>query len=165
MQKLVFIVFFFLLFHLSACLAQSNTPKEAIDTTLKQNIIVGAENFSAYLPLLANKKIALLINQTAQVNGVLLPDTLVKLGVDIVKIFSPEHGFRGIADAGATVKDGIDTATGIPVISLYGKNKKPTALQLKGVDIVIYDLQDVGVRFYTYISTLEYLIEACSENK
>ncbi len=150
----------------SACMAQSPKANDTFPNPFPENYIAtGAENTEAYLPLLANKKVAMLINQTSQINGVLLPDTLLKLGVNIVKIFSPEHGFRGLADAGAKVKDGVDSATGIPVISLYGKNKKPTADQLKGVDIVIYDLQDVGVRFYTYISSLEYLIEACSEQK
>lgn len=136
------------------------------ESAQEKKITTGAANIGAYLPLLENKKVAMLINQTSQINSVLLPDTLLQLGVNVVKIFSPEHGFRGLADAGAKVKDGIDSATGIPVISLYGKNKKPTPEQLKGVDVVIYDLQDVGVRFYTYISSLEYLIEACAaQNK
>lgn len=125
----------------------------------------GAYRFSEYLPLLQNKKVGVLVNQTSEVNGVLLPDTLLKLGVEVVRIFSPEHGFRGNADAGAQIKDGIDAQTGLPVISLYGQNKKPTAAQMQGIDVMIYDIQDVGARFYTYISTLEYMMDACTEAK
>jgi uncharacterized protein YbbC (DUF1343 family) len=128
-------------------------------------VVRGADRTGAYLSLLKGKKVALVVNQTSEVNGVLLPDTLLKLKVNVVKIFSPEHGFRGNADAGAKVKNGKDEQTGLPVISLYGNNKKPSAEQLKDVDVVVYDLQDVGARFYTYISTLEYLMEACAENK
>jgi len=128
----------------------------------EDNILPGAYHFEQYLPALQGKKVALMVNQTAEVNGVLLPDTLLRLGVKVVKIFSPEHGFRGKADAGAVVQNGLDAETGLPVISLYGNHKKPTAAELKDVDIMIYDLQDVGVRFYTYISSLEYLMEACA---
>lgn len=125
----------------------------------------GADRTEAYLPLLKGKRVALLVNQTSEINGVLLPDTLLKRGVQVVKIFSPEHGFRGFADAGAKVKSGYDEQTGLPVISLYGNNKKPSADQLKDIDVVVYDLQDVGARFYTYISTLQYLMEACAEQQ
>jgi uncharacterized protein YbbC (DUF1343 family) len=126
--------------------------------------VVGAARLDAYLPLLKGKQVAVLVNQTSQVEGKLLPDLLLENGVKLVSIFSPEHGFRGNADAGAHVKSGMDEKTGLPVISLYGNNKKPTAEQLKNVDVVIYDLQDVGARFYTYISSLEYMMEACAEN-
>lgn len=125
----------------------------------------GAEQFSAYLPLLKGKRVAVLVNQTSAVGAELLPDALLRQGVKVVTIFSPEHGFRGNADAGAHVKSGVDTRTGLPVISLYGDNKKPKPEQLKDIDVVIYDLQDVGVRFYTYISSLEYLLEACGEQQ
>lgn len=131
----------------------------------QEAVLPGAYRFSEYLPLLQNKKVGVLVNQTSEVNGVLLPDTLLKLGVEVVKIFSPEHGFRGDADAGAQIKDGTDAQTGLPVISLYGRNKKPTAVQMQGIDVMIYDIQDVGARFYTYISTLEYMMEACAEAK
>lgn len=130
----------------------------------QEKIIVGAERIENYLPLIKNKRVALVVNQTSRIGDVLLPDTLLKRGVTIAKIFSPEHGFRGDADAGAQVKNGIDPKTKLQVISLYGKNKKPSSEQLKDVDVVIYDLQDVGVRFYTYISTLQYVMEACAEN-
>lgn len=128
-------------------------------------ILPGAYLMDSYLPLLKNKKVALLVNQTSEVNGILLPDTLLKRGVQVVKIFSPEHGFRGNEDAGSHIGNGIDKETGLPIISLYGKNRKPNLKQLSGVDIVIYDIQDVGARFYTYISTLQYMMEACAKAK
>ncbi len=118
-----------------------------------------------YLPLLKNKRVALVINQTSVIGGVSLLDMLVGKKVKVTKIFVPEHGFRGREDAGAKVENSMDSATGIPVISLYGKHKKPTAEDLKNVDVLVYDLQDVGVRFYTYISTMEYCMEACAENE
>jgi len=137
----------------------AQTAKKPSDTEIRR----GADRVEIYLPLLKGKRVGLLVNQTSEINGVLLPDTLLRLGVEVVKIFSPEHGFRGTADAGAKVNNGIDAATGLPVISLYGNNKKPTAGQLKDIDVLVYDLQDVGVRFYTYISTLQYAMEACAE--
>lgn len=127
-----------------------------------QNVITGAEHMEQYLPLLQGKRTALLINQTSIAGSRLLLDTLLTRGVSITKIFAPEHGFRGLADAGAHIRNGRDSATGLPVISLYGKNKKPQKEHLTDVDIIIYDLQDVGVRFYTYISTLQYAMEACA---
>ena len=129
-----------------------------------QKIIPGAERMKDYLPLLSGKRVALLINQTSRVGNRLLADTLLRRGVRLVKIFVPEHGFRGTGDAGAHIGNSKDSATGLPIISLYGKNKKPAAAQLEDVDIVVYDIQDVGVRFYTYISTLQYMMEACAEN-
>lgn len=131
----------------------------------KADIQVGASRLDEYLPQLKGKKVALLINQTSVVNEVLLLDTLLDLGINITKVFVPEHGFRGVADAGAHVKNEIDGESGLPIISLYGNNKKPTKEQLQNVDILVYDLQDVGVRFYTYISTLEYAMDACIENQ
>ncbi len=126
--------------------------------------VPAAERMDQYLQLLEGKRVALLINQTARVGERLLLDTLLKRGVQVVKAFVPEHGFRGTADAGAHVKSDVDKETGLPVISLYGNNKKPSKEQLKDVDVVVYDLQDVGVRFYTYISSLEYMMEACAES-
>lgn len=128
-------------------------------------LLTGADRLSLYLPLLENKRVGLLINQTSVIGNTLLVDTLKSLGVNLKTIFVPEHGFRGTADAGAHVSNSLDKATGLPVISLYGNNKKPTAEQLKDIDILIYDLQDVGTRFYTYISTLEYAMEACAEQQ
>jgi uncharacterized protein YbbC (DUF1343 family) len=134
-------------------------------TGLETPIVVGAERLSSYLPLMKNKRVALLINQTSLVYNRLLLDTLISSGVQVVKIFVPEHGFRGTADAGAHIKNDIDAQTGLPVISLYGKHKKPSAEQMKDIDVLLYDLQDVGVRFYTYISTLEYAMDACIDHK
>ena len=117
-----------------------------------------------YLPLLKEKKVAVVANQTSVIEKTHLVDSLLSLNVNITKVFSPEHGFRGKADAGAHVEDGIDAKTGLPILSLHGKSKKPSVEQLKNIDVVIFDIQDVGVRFYTYISTLHYVMEACAEN-
>ncbi|MBP6022389.1 exo-beta-N-acetylmuramidase NamZ family protein [Ferruginibacter sp.] len=127
-------------------------------------ITPGAERVDVYLPYLKGKAVAVFANQTSMVKNTHLVDTLLKRGVNIVKIFGPEHGFRGTADAGEHVTDIKDKATGIPVISLYGDHKKPTPEDFKGVDILIFDIQDVGVRFYTYISSLQYYLEAALEN-
>ena len=118
-----------------------------------------------YLPLLKHKRVALVINQTSKVGDMSLLDMLTSMGVSVKKIFVPEHGFRGKEDAGAHVDNTTDSATGIPVISLYGNHKKPRDEDLADIDVVVYDLQDVGVRFYTYISTLEYCMEACAQNR
>ncbi len=150
-------------FYLSSCsVSQRESKFHSTKSDLK--IETGAEQFSEYLPLLKEKNVGLIVNQTSQVRGVLLPDTLLHLGVNVVKIFSPEHGFRGVADAGAAVNNDIDKATGIPIISLYGKNKRLSAKQLSNIDVIVYDLQDVGARFYTYISTLQEAMEACAAN-
>lgn len=126
----------------------------------------GADRPELYLPLLQNKTIAIVTNQTGLLQDQsFLVDFLVKNKVKIKTIFAPEHGFRGDADAGEHVKNGVDTKTGIPIISLYGDNKKPKPEQLKGIDLILFDIQDVGVRFYTYISTLTYVMEAGAENK
>lgn len=126
----------------------------------------GAERTEEYLPLLKGKRVGMVINQTSIVGEehTCLLDTLLNLNVNVVKVFAPEHGFRGDADAGETVKDGKDSRTGTPIISLYGNNKKPTVRQLKDVDIIVFDIQDVGARFYTYISTMYNVMEACAEN-
>ena len=129
-----------------------------------QNIVSGAERTETYLPLLKNKKVGVIGNQSSMIVNTHLVDSLLSLGIDVVKVFSPEHGFRGTADAGAIIEDGIDVKTGIPIISLYGNNKKTTREQLQGIDILVFDIQDVGVRFYTYISTLHYVMEAAAEN-
>ncbi|MBA2563391.1 MAG: DUF1343 domain-containing protein [Chitinophagaceae bacterium] len=130
----------------------------------QSRIMPGAERMDVYVPLLKGKAVALFANQTSMVLNTHLADTLIKSGVNIVKIFGPEHGFRGAADAGEKIANYVDKATGVQVISLYGEHRKPTADDLKGVDVMIFDIQDVGVRFYTYISSLEYYIEAALEN-
>ena len=125
----------------------------------------GAERMDLLLPELQNQRVALVINQTSVVGEMLTPllDTLLSSGIQVKKIFAPEHGFRGDADAGATIQHSNDLKTGIPIVSIYGKNKKPTASQLADIDIVVFDMQDVGARFYTYISTMHYVMEACAQ--
>lgn len=128
-------------------------------------IILGAEKIDQIVSQLQNKNVALLANHTSVVKDTHLLDILLNKGIPVKKILAPEHGFRGEADAGAVIRDGVDSKTGIPVVSLYGNNKKPTRAQMDGLDFVIFDIQDVGVRFYTYISTMTYMMEACAENK
>ena len=128
-----------------------------------QKLVLGAERIDKILKTIDNKNIAIVGNQTSVVNQVHLVDTLISLNQKIISVFSPEHGFRGVEDAGAKVDNEIDKKTGLPIISLYGKNKKPTSEQLIGIDVIIFDIQDVGARFYTYISTLHYVLESCSE--
>jgi uncharacterized protein YbbC (DUF1343 family) len=128
-------------------------------------VVVGAERTSVYVPLLRGQRVGVVTNQTGMIGRTHLVDSLLALRVDVKKVFAPEHGFRGDADAGEHVKDQRDTRTGLPLISLYGKNKKPTAAQLADVDVLLFDIQDVGVRFYTYISTLHYVMEAAQENQ
>ena len=130
----------------------------------KAQVITGAERTDAYLPLLKGKRVALLVNQTATIGHTHLVDSLLKLHVHIQKIFSPEHGFRGKADAGEKVGNSKDAATGLTIVSLYGKHRKADAADLRDVDILIFDIQDVGTRFYTYISSLQELMEAAAEN-
>ena len=127
--------------------------------------IPGACQVESYKHLLEAKSIAIVANQTSMVGKTHLVDTLITLGINIKAIFAPEHGFRDLADAGETVANSRDPKTGVPVISLYGSHYKPTPADLAGIDIVIFDIQDVGVRFYTYISTLHYVMEACAENR
>ena len=129
-----------------------------------KEIITGAERTEMYLPLLEGKKIALVANHTSKINDTHLLDSLLFLEIDVMKVFTPEHGFRGTADAGEQLPDYKDQETGIQVISLYGEKKKPSPDDLSGIDLVMFDIQDVGARFYTYISTMHYVMEACAEN-
>lgn len=131
--------------------------------SLEKKIQVGAEQIDTYLPLLKGKKVGLVVNHTSVVGEQHLADTLISLKVEVVKVFAPEHGFRGNADAGETVENAKDKRTGLPIISLYGKNKKPSASQIEDLDVLIFDIQDVGTRFYTYISTMHYVMQACAE--
>jgi uncharacterized protein YbbC (DUF1343 family) len=149
------LLFLFLAF--SAC---TQTPLRKLPNTFA----TGAEQLDKYLPFLSNKNVALVVNHTSIIGTTHLADTLQKLGVKITKIFAPEHGFRGTASDGEHVANNIDLKTGIPLISLYGKNNKPLPEQLVDVDIIIFDIQDVGVRFYTYPTTMHYVMEACAEN-
>lgn len=154
------------------------------EVSTSTDLKTGAENYNSYLPILAGKKVGVVTNQTGILkiesenivieNGtkeyqrifsnVHIVDFLIERKVQVQKIYAPEHGFRGTADAGELIKDGKDTKTGLPIISLYGDNKKPKPEQLVGIDVMIFDLQDVGARFYTYISSLHYVMEACAEN-
>lgn len=129
------------------------------------SVVCGANKLSIYLPHLKSKQIAVVTNSSGQINGTSIIDTLLKLKINVKKVFCPEHGFRGEIEAGEKVNSEIDNKTQLPIISLYGKNKKPTNEQLQNIDVVVFDIQDVGVRFYTYISTLSYVMEACAENK
>lgn len=130
-----------------------------------QSLKLGADRLDLLLPLIQNKKVGLVVNQTSCLSsGIHLLDTLLYHDIHLTKIFAPEHGFRGEADAGEKITDGKDSKTGIAVISLYGKNNKPTSEQLSDIDLLIFDIQDVGTRFYTYISTMHYVMEACAEN-
>lgn len=139
----------------------------SINVNAGESLITGAERFEEYLPLLNGKRVGMVINHTSVVGQqkAHLLDTLLSLKVNVVAVFAPEHGFRGNADAGEVIKDGKDSRTGVPIISLYGDNKKPTAQQLRNIDVVVFDIQDVGARFYTYISTMHYVMEACAEHK
>jgi uncharacterized protein YbbC (DUF1343 family) len=136
----------------------------AIASTAKANIITGADQTSLYVPYLKGKRVALVANQTSIIGKRSSVDSLLRLGIKIVKVFGPEHGFRGNASNGAPVADEIDPATGIPVISLYGKNRKPSKEYMDQIDIMIFDIQDVGCRFYTNINTLATIMESCAEN-
>jgi uncharacterized protein YbbC (DUF1343 family) len=186
MNRSVFKIYFTFVQHKNTILLEMPIPKlfiiiifVAISTTnsLSQNIVqitnitktindikVGADRTDAYLPLLIGKSVALVTNQSSTIKKTHLVDSLLSLGANIKKIFCPEHGFRGIVEAGAKVKTIKDAKTGLPIISLYGKNKKPTPANFKDIDVIIFDIQDVGVRFYTYLSTLHYVMEACAEN-
>jgi uncharacterized protein YbbC (DUF1343 family) len=152
----------FLVYLLLPLLARAQQPLRVLEYS---SVTTGAERFNDYLPLLNKKRVGIVTNVTGEVAHKSIVDTLLSLGVRIVKIFGPEHGFRSNTEAGQHVKNNKDARTGIPVISLYGANKKPSREQLKNVDVLIYDIQDIGVRFYTYISTLTYVIKACAENK
>jgi uncharacterized protein YbbC (DUF1343 family) len=167
-------LFLFLLlnFQLISC---AQKRQETIKPEILKSTIIktGAERTGLYLGLLKGKNVAVVANQTSILEKrnikkeksefVHLVDSLLSLGINVKKVFAPEHGFRGKADAGEVVKDGFDTKTGLSIISLYGKNKKPSAKQLKDIDVVVFDIQDVGARFYTYISSLHYVMEACAE--
>ncbi|HTF05978.1 MAG TPA: DUF1343 domain-containing protein, partial [Bacteroidia bacterium] len=160
------ILFFILLLAVGLdCSAQvvvrSRMPVEKTD----EDIATGAEQTDKWVPILKGKNVAVVANHTSMIGTTHLIDSMLSLGIKVVKIFSPEHGFRGLADDGEEVASSIDEKTKLPVISLYGDHRKPTAKDLKGVDIVVYDIQDVGARFYTFISTMTYCMEASAEQK
>jgi uncharacterized protein YbbC (DUF1343 family) len=171
------LIFIFFLFVSASCgISKKTTSSEQpihLKVTNQENIVTGAERYEFYFPSLTEKKVGIVTNQTGIIkisseNGADLNQSIVDFmlskQINVQKIFAPEHGFRGTADAGEHVVDGKDTKTGLPIISLYGNNKKPKPEQLAGIDVMIFDLQDVGARFYTYISSLHYIMEACAEN-
>ncbi len=165
----LFILYTSLVLAMGSC-AQKQTPTQPeqqptiTETTPEAKPLkTGAEQTELYLKHLQGKRVGMVVNQTSIVGNTHLVDTLLSSGVKITTIFAPEHGFRGEADAGAYVKDARDTKTGLPIISLYGKNKKPLPEQLTNVDVLVFDIQDVGTRFYTYISTMHYIMEAAAE--
>ena len=160
MRKIVWL-FFILLMTQGTLSAQNRRPV----LTDYHKIVTGDEQTTAYFPLLKGKRVAVVANQSAIIGKTHLVDTLLASGIRVVRIFSPEHGFRGNKSAGAHINNGKDAETGLPIVSLYGKHRKPTAEDLRGVDVVLFDLQDVGTRFYTYISTLSLVMEACAENR
>ena len=164
-----FALCFLIILHCAHCSSRQTIPSDENTPAPKQEqsqkkLATGADQIDLLLPKIQGKQVALVVNYTAVVGQTHLADTLKSYGVRIKKIMSPEHGFRGTATAGEHVKDGFDSKTGLPVVSLYGKNSKPTPEQLKDVDIVIFDIQDIGVRFFTYVGTLHYVMEACAEN-
>ncbi len=152
-----------LVFVLLSCKSNGQRKKEVENTVKYTQILPGAYQFDKYIPVLKNKRVAIVGNQTSEVDKIHLIDTLLALKINIKKVFAPEHGFRGKASAGEHVKNSIDIKTGLPIISLYGKHKKPTPEDLKDIDIIVFDIQDVGARFYTYLSTLHYVMEAVAE--
>ena len=160
MQKFFLFLLVFTFININAN-AQKNNVKNVFNA---EDAICGASQLDLYLPDLQNKNVGIIANQTSIFNNTHLIDTLLSEGITIKKIFTPEHGFRGSADEGASINNSIDEKTQLPIISLYGNNKKPNAEQLKDIDILVFDLQDVGVRFYTYISTMTYVMEAAAEN-
>lgn len=158
------LLFIFIAFQGDCNIHYSFFKDSRVQENKTSSIVTGAERLSVYVDkYLKNRNIAVVANQTSLVGGVHLIDTLLSSGVNIIKVFAPEHGFRGEAEAGAVIKSGIDVKTGLAITSLYGKKKKPLPEDLEGIDIVVFDIQDVGARFYTYISTMTYVMEACAE--
>lgn len=144
------------------CNAQIASSNQGVST--KPGITTGADQTEKYLSYLKGKRIGLVANQSSLIGSISSVDSLLSLGINVVKVFGPEHGFRGNASNGAVVNNETDAKTGIPIISLYGKNQKPTKEQLADIDLLVFDIQDVGCRYYTNINTLEYVMEACAEN-
>ncbi len=165
----LFSIFFFLIISCNAPAQgqhkQEKKQKAIAKPSAYTGLLTGAERTNEYLPLVKDKRVALMVNHTSLINKTHIVDSLLSTGVQVKTIFAPEHGFRGTADAGDHVKDGKDPQTNLPIISLYGDKLKPSKEDLKDVEVVIFDIQDVGARFYTYISSMHYLMLACAENK
>ncbi|MFA4868812.1 MAG: DUF1343 domain-containing protein [Pedobacter sp.] len=162
MMRFTSILFLTLLAISSDCTAQNKSLNQSKSS--KSGITTGADQTEKYLPYLKGKRIGMVVNQSSIIGNKSSVDSLMSLGIKIVKVFGPEHGFRGNASNGAVVADEKDAKTGLPIISLYGRNEKPTKKQLADIDIMVFDLQDVGCRYYTNINTLEYVMDACAEN-
>src|SRR6478752_10199384 len=154
----------FFLFTICVMIIATNAQSGKTVALNEKIILPGAFQTEEYLPLLKGKKVGVFANQTSVIGHTHLVDSLQKLGINVTKIFAPEHGFRGTADAGANIKTYTDEKTGITVVSLYGAKLKPAEADLKDVDIMLFDIQDVGVRFYTFISSLQYFIESAIQN-
>jgi uncharacterized protein YbbC (DUF1343 family) len=173
LSKGVFLIstLFFLYFLTISC-NQSLNNVQKVSSEEKPDIIVGANQLDKYIDLLKDKNVAIVANNTSVIfkdgksnsNYQHLVDSLLSLGINVTRVFAPEHGFRGVADAGEIITDYKDENTGVSVVSLFGENFKPSPSDLENIDLVLFDIQDVGVRFYTYLSTLHYVIEACAEN-
>ena len=170
MKKFLLFIFLLNVFCIANAQPKQSPPQRSLLSTDKKHpqtsnhILPAAYQTAEYLPMLQGKRVGIFANQTSVIGNTHLVDSLKKLQINVVKIFSPEHGFRGNADAGAHIKSSVDQETGIPVISLYGSKVKPSAADLNNVDVLLFDIQDVGVRFYTYISSLQYFVESAIEN-
>lgn len=162
MRHLFLVLITILLANSTSCISAQS--KDKIKYAEAEAAISGASQTERYLPMISGKKVGIVANQSSKIGDEHIVDVLISRGVSVMKIFSPEHGFRGTAAEGAIVDNETDSKTGINIVSLYGANKKPRAEQLAGIETVVFDLQDVGVRFYTYISTLTLVMEACAEN-
>ncbi|MBL4900108.1 MAG: DUF1343 domain-containing protein, partial [Colwellia sp.] len=155
--RVLYLALFMVLF---ACANNDNNVQATLNN---ERVILGAERVSSYLPMLTGKRVGLVVNQTSQVTNKHLVDVLIANNVNVQAIFAPEHGFRGDLDAGEKFSSSVDKKTGVPLISIYGKNRKPSADVMANLDVIIFDIQDVGVRFYTYISSMHYMMEAASD--
>jgi len=158
----IFLLFLFVLICISWNMAPASRSQPV--ATVKKELVTGADQTEMYLPYLSGKRVGMIVNPSSQIAGKASVDSLKALGVNIVKIFGPEHGFRGNASNGVHVDNSFDPKTGIQVVSLYGKSGKPSATDLAAVDLMVYDLQDVGARYFTYLATLHRVMEACAEN-
>ncbi|MFY0643694.1 MAG: DUF1343 domain-containing protein [Bacteroidia bacterium] len=160
MNKLIVLTSCVILF---LCCSSFNEQQQSSSIS-DAKLVLGAERTAEYLPLLKDKKVALMVNQTSTIGATHLVDSLLALGIDLVTVFAPEHGFRGEYSDGATVHGGIDEQTGVKITSLYGKNKRMQPQMLEGIDVLLFDIQDVGVRFYTFISSMHYAMQACAKS-
>lgn len=163
-MKIKIFVFLSLIFQINCSNGPSAPEQTAVEPEIVAPVQVGAERLSLYLPLLEGRAVGLAVNHSARLGETHLVDTLLSRSVNIQKIFAPEHGFRGEASDGEKIEDGKDPKSGLPILSLYGQTRKPTPEMMAGLEVIVFDIQDVGTRFYTFLSTMHYLMEACAEN-